>query len=65
MEIMTTISINKKQVEVSEEIKMFRMKSGILDEFLELIEDKYLGYLMELTEKEPDISLVKAKKRMV
>jgi len=33
-----------------------------LDELVELIEDRYLGYLMKLTEKEKNIPLKKAKK---
>jgi len=33
-----------------------------LDELVEFIEDKYLGYLMQATEKEKNISLSRAKK---
>jgi hypothetical protein len=42
-----------------EEIKI---RADILDELIELIEDRYLGYLMKLTEKEKNIPLKKAKK---
>ncbi len=38
------------------------IKAGILDELLELLEDKYLGYLMSLTEKEKNAPLKEAEK---
>lgn len=44
------------------EIKTLRTKAAILDELVEFIEDKYLGYLMSATEKEKNFSLAKAKK---
>ncbi|MCH7883251.1 hypothetical protein IIA95_02455 [Patescibacteria group bacterium] len=49
---------NKNALEVEE----LRTKAAILDELMEFIEDKYLGYLMSVTEKEPNISRSKAKK---
>lgn len=45
-----------------ERIEELKIKASILDELVELIEDRYLGYLMELTEKERNIPLKKAKK---
>lgn len=39
-----------------------RAKAAILDELIELIEEKYLGYLMKTTEKEKNIPLSKAKR---
>ena len=44
------------------EIQKLQTKAAILDELLEFIEDKYLGYLMGETEKENNIQLQKAKK---
>lgn len=40
----------------------FRAKAAILDELVELIEEKLLGYLMKAVEKEKNIPLSKAKK---
>lgn len=42
-------------------IKELKKKAAFWDEFMEFIEDKFLGNLMELTEKEKNISLSKAK----
>ncbi len=42
-------------------MREFQMKAEILDELVELIEDKYLGSLMRLTEKEKNIPLKKAR----
>lgn len=66
---MATITIPKKELKMTEELKAkeikgLRIKAVILDELLELIEDKYFGYLMNLAEKEPTISLSKAKRLM-
>ena len=47
--------INKKEIE------RLQTKAAILDDLMEFIEDKYLGQLMSITEKEPNISLKKAK----
>ncbi len=38
------------------------VKADLLDELLELIEEKLLGYLMTTSEKEKSIPLSKAKK---
>jgi len=45
--------------EYSEDLKK---KASFLEELLSFIEDRYLGFLMEETEKEKNISLPKAKK---
>ena len=39
-----------------------RIKADLLDELMELIEEKLLGYLMTTSEKEKNIPLLKAKK---
>ena len=57
---MTTQTLIKTQK--SADIERFKTKAAILDELLELIEDKYLGFLMSATEKEKNIPLEKAKK---
>lgn len=44
-----------------EEIEQLQTKAAILDDIMEFIEDKYLGHLMRITEKEPNIALKKAK----
>lgn len=51
----TKSNIDKKQSEL-------RAKAEILDELVELIEDKYLGFLMRSTEKEKNISLERAQR---
>jgi hypothetical protein len=43
-------------------IEELKTKAAILDELVEFIEDKYLGYLMSMTEKEKNIPLSKARK---
>ena len=48
-------AINKKEIE------RLQTKAAILDDLMEFIEDKYLGQLMSITEKEPNISLKKTK----
>jgi hypothetical protein len=53
------ITKKRDHKEDREEIKI---KADILDELIELIEDRYFGYLMKLTEKEKNIPLKKAKK---
>lgn len=62
---MNTITIPKAKIQSkingNEKIREFKMKADILDELVELIEDKYLGSLMRFTEKEKNISLKKAK----
>lgn len=46
----------------SHEFEKLRTKAAILDELMELIEDKYLGYLMKTTEKEKNVPLSRTKK---
>lgn len=43
-------------------IKQLKRKAAFWDEFVEFMEDKIFGSLMELTEKEKNIPLLKAKK---
>lgn len=57
---MLTITREKKAIN-KEEIEQLKTKAAILDDLVEFIEDKYLGHLMSVTEKEPNISLKKAK----
>ena len=52
---MLTITREKKEIE------QLQTKAAILDDLMEFIEDKYLGQLMSITEKEPNFSLKKAK----
>jgi len=56
-----TTSISKKEA-VKKGLEELKIKASILDELVELIEDRYLGYLMKLAEKEKNIPLKKAKK---
>jgi len=44
------------------ETQKLKIKASILDELIELIEDRYFGYLMKLAEKEINIPLKKAKR---
>jgi len=59
-------TITSKNEFLQEKLEELKLKASILDELVELlvelIEDRYLGYLMKLTEKEKNISLKKAKK---
>lgn len=43
-------------------IQYLRTKAALLDEVVELIEDKYLAHLMEKTETERSMPLAQAKK---
>jgi hypothetical protein len=43
-------------------IEALKIKANIFDELIELIEDRYFGYLMKLAEEEKNIPLRKAKK---
>lgn len=54
----TQVSIKTKK---SDELD-FRAKAAILDELLELIEEKLFGYLTKASEKEKNIPLSKARK---
>ena len=38
-------------------VEELKVKASILDELIELIEDRYFGYLMKLAEKERNIPL--------
>lgn len=58
---LTQITKDKKP---TGEIRELKIKARILDELFEFLEEKYLGYLMALTEEEPVMSLPKAKKLM-
>lgn len=54
---------NKKDVILDKEyVEKLERKAATLDEIVFFLEDKYLGELMEKTEKERNISLSKAKK---
>ena len=55
-------TIISKEESIKKKLEELKIKASILDELVELIEDRYLGYLMKLTEKEKNISLKKAKK---
>ncbi len=44
------------------ETEELKIKASIFDELIELIEDRYFGYLMQLVEKEINIPLKKAKR---
>ena len=57
---MLTITREKKAIN-KKEIEQLQTKAAILDGLMEFIEDKYLGHLMRITEKEPTISFKKAK----
>lgn len=55
-------TVIKEKTKKEFEIERLETKAAILDELVEFIEDKYLGLLMQATEKEKNIPLVKAKK---
>ena len=57
---MLTITREEKEIN-KKEIERLQTKAAILDDLMEFIENKYLGQLMSITEKEPNISLKKAK----
>ena len=54
-------STKEKKITNKEEIEQLQTKAAILDDLVEFIEDKYLGHLMRIVEKEPNISLKKAR----
>ena len=54
---MTTATLHPKN-----NIEQLKKKAAFWDEFMDFMEDKFFGNLMELTEKEKNISLTKAKK---
>lgn len=56
------MAVSEKKVTLTKkEARKLQAKAALLDELLELIEDKYLGRLMSLTEKEENIPLSHAK----
>ncbi|MEK7157692.1 MAG: hypothetical protein AAB688_01285 [Patescibacteria group bacterium] len=55
------MSTTTKEKINKEEIEQLQTKAAILDDLMEFIEDKQLGYLMRIAEKEPNISIKKAK----
>ena len=57
---MTTATLPKTKK--TSEFETLRTKAAILDELIDLIEEKYLGYFMRATEKEKNIPLSRAKK---
>lgn len=59
----TTIQKNKELANFGSK-NLLRRKAAFLDEILNFIEEKSLGYLMEETEKEKNISLNKAKSQI-
>ena len=60
---MLTATREKKEIN-KKEIERLQTKTAILDDLMEFIEDKYLGQLMSITEKEPNISLKKTKRNL-
>lgn len=51
-------------IEQKTNIEQLKKKAAFWDEFMEFVEDKFLGNLMESTEKEKNVSLAKAKKML-
>lgn len=58
----TIKQINNKVILEKDYLEMLERKASFFEEILSFIEDKYLGYLMEKTEKERNIPLSQAKK---
>jgi hypothetical protein len=53
----------KEQIVLDREyLEELKRKASLFEEILSFLEDVYLGYLMEKTEKEKNIPLSKAKK---
>ncbi len=63
---MTTATISHKKIMIKQEndIEHLKKKAAFWDEFMEFIEDKLLGDLMQSSEKEKNISLAQAKKML-
>lgn len=59
---MVKITEKEKIILDRQSIEELKIKAFLFDEILSLLEDEYLGYLMEKTEKEENIPLSKAKK---
>lgn len=57
---MTTVTLPK--IKKDSKFEAIRTKAAIFDELVELIEEKYFGYLMSITDKEKNIPLSIAKK---
>ena len=55
------VATKTKDKIIDKKFKELEIKASILDELVEFIEDRYLGYLMHLTEKEKNIPFQKAK----
>jgi hypothetical protein len=53
-----------EKIRNNSEITTLRTKAAILDDLVEFIENKYLGYMMSATEKGKNISLAKVKKML-
>ena len=62
---MNTITKEKQGIREKSELEHLKAKAEILDDLIELIEDKYLGRLMKNAEKEKSIALKGAKKLLV
>ena len=60
---MLTITREKKAIN-KKEIERLQTKAAILDDLVEFMENKGVGRLMQLTEKEPNIPLKKAKEKI-
>jgi len=58
---MLTITREKKAIN-KKEIERLQTKAAILDDLVEFMENKGVGRLMQLTEKEPNIPLKQKKK---
>lgn len=63
---MTTATIQHKKTITRQKINLeqLKKKAAFWDEFVEFMEDKIFSGLMELAEKEKNISLPKAKKML-
>ena len=60
---MNTATLHTREISQRKiDIEQLKKKAAFWDEFMEFMEDKFFGSLMELTEKEKNISLPKAKK---
>ena len=56
------MAVTQREQLKNSEIQKLRTKAALLDELLELIEDKYLGQMMQKSEKEKGIPFMKAKR---
>lgn len=60
LKMMTSTTLLKTKKD--SKFETLRTKAAIFDELVELIEEKYFGYLMNVAEKEKNIPLSLAKK---